>query len=438
MKNLPIITNFNKFKKLDSDISLLSNKVDINSKYKSTICKVTNIFDISIICFVTNISKLTIKFYVNDKGNYIDFEFPIKFIKKIEEYKHIHLISVDADKYNFLDFEEENGKENGIYWSNGQANGKNAQEFLVGDKVYIYFHDSKNTTNKIILSAIVSETDFGCDEYSFSDYVKKELENNRENLSLEKIEEYTLDSKRNIKGFKLKNFRVINDEDKDKFKFIHSNESDAKAGICGVKISQTKLYLDEIYNNEYLKKYENKLNNLTKEEQKDYENILNKINLGKVLESTIFTNKSLKTLKEQYNFDVCKICRKSEIEKNTFLKPNGLLYYEIHHILERNFNTKISKLTNDEIKEKYSWYDKKYFQNNENNLIYNSYNEVKLCSKHHKELHYGKIERRKEILDTLVDKKYKEGLHNIVKNESNENEIIRYIYEQYDLKFDKN
>ena len=96
--------------------------------------------------------------------------------------KHIHLIPADFEYFNFDDFiNESDGDENGVCWKNGGNNGFRAQAFNIGDEVYIYFHDSRNLTDRILLKATVSKTDFSDDKkqskdinkFLYSEYNKK-------------------------------------------------------------------------------------------------------------------------------------------------------------------------------------------------------------------------------------------------------------------------
>ena len=326
--------------------------------------------------------------------------------------KHIHLIPADFEYFNFDDFINETN-EFGVCWKNGGPNGFRAQAFNIGDEVYIYFHDSRNLTDKILLKATVSKTDCTDDftenedsnKFLYSEYNKRLLEDKKmmEVLSKERkreIEKYAND---NIKGFYLNNFKAITKVDENKFIYKHGKKNDKDSGIMGVKINQTKLYLDK---------------------QKD----IKYINLLNELENTKF-NRKLSTLRENYNNDSCVVCSKNEIQKHTFLKPNNLYYYEIHHILEQCFKNK---------QDKYDWFDvNKYLVGEDklNILIYNQYNEVRLCPYHHRLLHYGMLEDRKKILNKLVNQQYKNNLKEIVKSDADCEKILEYIYEQYNISY---
>ncbi len=321
--------------------------------------------------------------------------------------KHIHLIPADFEYFNFDDFLNNS---NGVCWSNGGKNGYRAQSFNKGDIVYIYFHDSRGLTNKILLKAIVDRSDKTDDHKENIDEGKflyslycQEIVHNKYQMSLvseEKKEELIQGAKDNIKGFYLTSIKAISADYENDFVYVPKKKGSNQSGIAGVLINQSKIYLDKQKKDEYIK-------------------------LLAKLEKTPF-KRSLKVLRDQYNNDACCICKKSELEQHTFLKQNNLYYYEIHHVLQQNFNKKI---THGNVP---SWFEKEKYGENENNrLVYSDYNEVKLCSYHHNQLHYGKLEERKKILDKLVNEKYKSELKKIVNDDCKTQEIINYIYGQY-------
>ena len=149
-------------------------------------------------------------------------------------------------------------------------------------------------------------------------------------------------------GFYLKEFAAISEKDENKFKYVHkdkiTNPLEQESGIMGVRISQTKIYLD----------------------QTDDEKDLKKEALKKALEKASW-RRSLTSLRDSYNNDACAVCTDSEKKKYLFLKPNNLYYYEIHHILQQNFNNIIKKV-------KLYWFiDDKYIVNEINTLLYHDY-----------------------------------------------------------------
>lgn len=329
--------------------------------------------------------------------------------------KHIHLIPADFEYFNFDDFiNESDGDENGVCWKNGGNDGFRAQAFNIGDEVYIYFHDSRNLTDKILLKATVSKTDLSDDDnkqsidsnkFLYSEYNKKLLKdkNLMKMLGKDRKKEIESFANSNIKGFYLNNFKAITKVDENKFIYKHGKKNDEDSGIMGVKINQTKLYLDKQDNIKYI-------------------NLLNELNKTKF-------NRKLSTLRDDYNTDSCIICTKNELQKHSFLKPNNLYYYEIHHILQQSFKNK---------QDKYDWFDaNKYLAGEEkiNTLIYNQYNEVRLCPYHHRLLHYGMLEDRKRVLDKLVNRQYKDNLKAKVKNDRECEQILEYIYEQYNIDY---
>ena len=89
----------------------------------------------------------------------------------------------------------------------------------------------------------------------------------------------------NIKGFYLNNFKAITKVDENKFIYKHGKKNDEDSGIMGVKINQTKLYLDKQDNIKYI-------------------NLLNELNKTKF-------NRKLSILRDDYNTDSCIICTKN-------------------------------------------------------------------------------------------------------------------------------
>lgn len=335
--------------------------------------------------------------------------------------KHKHLIPANFDDYNLDDFIKENESNSfGVCWSNGGSGGVNAQAFNIGDEVYIYFHDARRLTDRILLRAEVCKSDCTDDnienedegDFLYSKYCKRLLDN-KEALSIisdEKQERIKQDAESNIKGFYLNNFNAISEKYENEFKYIHKNEiideKNQKPGIMGIRINQTKVYLDKQKNNKY-------------------------VLLSDALVEDKF-KREINTLRDKYNADSCIICTDSQKGMHSFLKPNNLYYYEIHHILQQNLNNIITK-------KKLSWFkEDKYIKNNINVLIYNDYNEVKLCPYHHNQLHYGKYEERKKMLDKLIDYNYKKRLKEQVKNNKDYEDILEYIYAQYGVSYKNN
>jgi hypothetical protein len=325
--------------------------------------------------------------------------------------KHIYLIPANFDDYNLDDLQKENDRTDfGICWSNGYEDGTHAQKFNIGDTVYIYFHDIRRITDRILLKAEVAKSDVTDDKidnnYLFSDYCKKVVENHDliATYSEEKQRDLNEWSKKKYHGFYLKRFHAISENDENTFKYIHKDEiispSVQKTGIMGVHISQTKINLN----------------------QSKYNDLKEALNNAKF-------KRGLITLRDKYNNDACIVCSEAEKGKHSFLKPNNLYYYETHHVLQQSFNNVI-------IKNKPNWFiDEKYMKNDVNILIYNDYNEVKLCPYHHNLLHYGKYDKRRKVLDKLVDDYYKKELKKIVGNDMDCNEILNYIYSQYGLSY---
>ena len=334
--------------------------------------------------------------------------------------KHTHLIPADFEYYNLDDLmKEKDGNNIGVCWSNGQSEGKNAQAFNIGDIVYIYFHDNRKLTDRILLRAKVCKsdcTDDGSgkedqDKFLYSEYCKGMLKSDKE-IGVDEKEQMIKDAKSKIKGFYLNDFHAISEESEDEFIYIHGSREDAKKGLTGIKgvrINQTKVYLDMQKDNGYEK-------------------------LKEELENTKFARR-LDTLRNKYNNDACILCTDSEKGKHSFKKPNNLYYFEIHHILQQNLN---NKLNNESSRKELSWFKEDIYKDEKgiNTLVYNDYNEVRLCPYHHKLLHYGTYKERKEKLDKLMKiQDYEKHLKEKIKNEKDFNDIMEYIYKQYDINY---
>lgn len=298
-----------------------------------------------------------------------------------------HLIPADFSNYNINDLltEKRASKEEGNYgipWKNGSINGYRAQNFQVNDIVYVYFHNLTGQKSHILLRGIVSKID--------NNYIDSDDGNKYSVFYLGSIKYY-------IKPI-----------------FTYERLLENK-----IKMTQTKQYLG-VYKDYLYYKKNNNINhgyrNKTIEEY--YESL-------KLIDDLEAAEKSgnLIRLKEQYN-KPCEICKDNN---HTFIKENGLYYYEEHHLLEQNILRK---------KVVPNWY--KRFQindieGNSSGLVYTTFNTINLCPVCHRKLHYGLKKDRKEILEKLLTAKriseYQEkvGINNI-------EEVLNYIYAQYSVK----
>ena len=300
-----------------------------------------------------------------------------------------HLIPADFKSYKIdnLLTERKNSAsrgKHGVPWINGGINGKNAQDFKVGDIVYVYFHNLTGEESRILLRCEVSALD--------DNYIDPETKNSYKVFYLDKIKYYT---EAVYTYHKLKEY--------------------------GVKLNRTKIYLGTYKDYIYFTKHdsiEHGYRNKTKEE---YENLLNLINDLETIEK----KEDLNALKEHYN-KPCEICKTND-KNHTFKKENGLYYYEVHHILEQNI------LRKKEVPEWYKKFKKIDYDNPTDGLVYTNFNTVNLCPVCHRKIHYGLKEDRKLMLDVLLNEKrirqYKEKV-----GTENLNKLLDYIYEQYSVK----
>ena len=300
-----------------------------------------------------------------------------------------HLIPADFKSYNINDIltEKRISASNGRYgvpWINGGINGRNAQDFKVGDIVYIYFHNLTGEESHILLRGEVSEID--------NNYIEPDTKERYKVFYLGKIKYY------------------------EKAIFTYN-----KLKEYGITINQTKRYLGTFKDYKHFTKQgsiEHGYFNKTKEE---YEKLLKLIYDLETIEK----KEDLNTLKEHYN-KPCEIC-KTNNKNHTFIKENGLYYYEVHHLLEQNI------LRKKEAPEWYKRFKKIDYDNSSDGLVYTNFNTVNLCPVCHRKIHYGLKKDRKLMLDELLNEKrirqYKEKV-----GTENLNKLLDYIYEQYSVK----
>ena len=300
-----------------------------------------------------------------------------------------HLIPADFISYNINDIltEKRISASNGRYgvpWINGGINGRNAQDFKVGDIVYIYFHNLTGEESHILLRGEVSEID--------NNYIEPDTKERYKVFYLGKIKYY------------------------EKAIFTYN-----KLKEYGITINQTKRYLGTFKDYKHFTKQgsiEHGYFNKTKEE---YEKLLKLIYDLETIEK----KEDLNTLKEHYN-KPCEIC-KTNNKNHTFIKENGLYYYEVHHLLEQNI------LRKKEAPEWYKKFKKIDYDNSSDGLVYTNFNTVNLCPVCHRKIHYGLKKDRKLMLDELLNEKrirqYKEKV-----GTENLNKLLDYIYEQYSVK----
>ena len=123
-------------------------------------------------------------------------------------------------------------------------------------------------------------------------------------------------------------------------------------------------------------------------------------------------------------------CDKCSLEKmntsykhKTFLRANGLEYYEFHHLIERNtsYNSENEKYNYKAIKE----------------IVDRSENIFPLCSNCHNKIHYGPVSERKEMINELY-KQRKEKIDEIFLELQKElpelkgKDMLKWLYSLYE------
>ena len=117
--------------------------------------------------------------------------------------------------------------------------------------------------------------------------------------------------------------------------------------------------------------------------------------------------------KEAY-CECCEILERStpEKEKRTFIKKNGIIYREIHHLLMQNVTRKSDE-----------WFtENDFLDKNVSNWIDEDFNRIRLCPVCHREFHYGDFEskskNKKQIIEEIMEKNhYEKNLKKYIKQD---------------------
>ena len=301
-----------------------------------------------------------------------------------------HLIPMNMDKFNIDDMINSKGC---IVWNNGNEKGKNVHPFEVGDIVYIYCTNLPDESRRILFRAEVEK-------------VNKRI--NRQNT-------FTIN---NITTIKLRQ-KSINRKEYD---YSYEKLKDYK-----FTINQRMRYLDFDENGKRLKE----------DLENDYKNSNNK-KIGV---------EALAEVKDYFNNEIwcecCKILIKDgnltydKAQDRTFVKNDGLKFYELHHLLMQNILRK-DKTKNEKWFRENKWYD--YNNDKDKKMITDDYNCIILCPVCHMELHHGdndeynkKYAVKKETVIKQLMKKHKfdDKLSDFGKTTEDVKSIKRYILQQY-------
>ncbi len=178
-----------------------------------------------------------------------------------------------------------------------------------------------------------------------------------------------------------------------------------------------------------------------------FKNLKDKYNIGRIsrrelkgkivedLEKDNDKNRNVQDVVDYFNKPMCECCEilnksTSEWRKRTFIKTNGIIYREIHHLLMQNIKRKTE-----------NWYkEHKYFNEEDKKRVDYMCNTISLCPVCHREFHYGNFgdntnRTKKKIIEELMKKKnfINELKNNWKKNDKEVEEIKKYILQQYDI-----
>ena len=309
-----------------------------------------------------------------------------------------HLIPMNMNKYNIDEMISSIKKYNHIEWNNGNKEGKYAHPFQENDIVYIYCTNLPDGSRRILFRSTVKAV------------------NNR---------------KKGQKSFYITNIATIKLKQKSRIRKEYDYSYEVLKKKYDFKINQSMRYLAHTQS-------ENKENELRliKDLEKDYRNSNEEKDQAEVLEE----------LKNYFNNKIWCECCEILIENNklpreiftsrTFVKNNGLVFYELHHLLMQNI------LRKNKIKDKEWFKNNKWYDDNEEDkkMINDDYNCIVLCPVCHMELHHGDNEeyknkygiKKETIIKELMKRhQFDTKLEAFKKSPKEIKMIKRYILQQY-------
>lgn len=310
-----------------------------------------------------------------------------KFETEKKEKKRYHLIPADFEVFDFKKLKNEISSKKTLlwhseYWYKDKKTGewKNKKyHYNKSDVVYLYYKNIPDFSKRILLRGEIAEIDKE-DTWYFGDEKKEMM----------------------CKCIEIKNLRPVELKNLTKYSY---NEL----------VSEEKYKLTSTYRQEITGKQE-----LINDIENDYDK-------NGTIEQVIeyFDGKSY--------CECCKILNLGPKErmKRTFVKSNGLIYREIHHLLMQNIKRKSSE-----------WFkEKKFLNENDIQMIDKEFNEINLCPVCHKEFHYGNFDaksnnniRKKEIIEKILEEhNYNKHLKDWGKSPEEIQKIRKYILEQYGI-----
>ena len=294
------------------------------------------------------------------------------------------IIPADINQLKFSDLKNRVDTDKALAWNNKDKNGDNIFTYNIGDMVFIYYKNLTDGTKRILFGGIIKELEH---EFIATDGYK-------------------------TKGILIKDLRVLNLTDKEKFN-LKRIES---IGIKGTSLQRPRKLCDEdtLSKNMEVSKF-------VKELKDSYDN-----HEYKIKDVINYFNKET----------LCVCCKLLKFTNNkalsrTFKKTNGFMYYEVHHLLEQNLYRK------DE-----NWFkEHNYFKVEDLKHINDDFNRINLCPVCHREFHYGNfdynfnsdIKSKKDlILAIWKQNNYEEHLKkDLEKNREEINKIKDYLLSQY-------
>lgn len=300
-----------------------------------------------------------------------------------------HLIPMNMDKFNIDDMIRLNGC---IEWNNGNEFGKNIHTFEKGDVVYIYCTNLPDGSRRVLFRAEVVNV------------------NNRRNHQ----NTFTID---NLTTIKLRQKNCIRKE------YDYSYEN--LIIKYNFKVNQRMRYLES---DEMGIKLKGAL-------ERDYKHSVNK-KIGV---------EALEEVRDYFNNEIwCECCKilikynnftKDMANNRTFIKNDGLRFYESHHLLMQNI------LRKDKVKNKDWFRDNKWYDcDNDKDMINDDYNCIILCPVCHAELHHGDNDEYKKkygikketVINQLMDiHQFDKKLKTFNKTPEEIKSIRRYVLQQY-------
>lgn len=303
-----------------------------------------------------------------------------------ENYKN-HLLIANFEMFNFekLKDENENQEYDGILWKNGSYDKKNGiikrdLEIQKDDIVYIYYTKLPDKIDRILIKCTVIET-FESNPECFY------YENNEEKNKIKNGD------KPKIPAIKLKYETAIN---------VQRNKE---------TFAKEKLYseygLNNLQGKQHLKEDLEQKNEKNKKIDKYQYKLITDLNDAEPKPEKSYTLEKLK----DYMNKISKCELEKSVRHTTFVKENGLNYYEAHHLIEQ-CNGKKEKFPKE--------------------IIDNKINIINLCPNCHKKIHNGKKEDREAMVEELYkrhEKEYNELLDKI--EEVKQGKELDWLLKQY-------